>query len=41
MTPQPIAANSPIGKRLLDTIQNDLRTLSNEAKKKHPSLKEA
>ncbi|RWS16388.1 protein MON2-like protein [Dinothrombium tinctorium] len=28
------------GKRLLDNLQNDLRCISNEAKKKHPPLKE-
>jgi len=28
------------GKRLLDNLQNDLRSISNEAKKKMPSLKE-
>lgn len=39
-TPAPITASSAAGKRLLDALQNDLRTLSNEAKKKHPPLKE-
>lgn len=29
------------GKRLLDNLQNDLRSISNEAKKKMPALKEA
>lgn len=28
------------GKRLLDNLQNDLRSISNEAKKKIPALKE-
>lgn len=30
-----------VEKRLLENLQNDLRLLSNEAKKKHPPLKEA
>ncbi|KAI1287236.1 Protein MON2 -like protein [Halotydeus destructor] len=41
MTSVPVAANSTTGKRLLDALQNDLRSLSNEAKKKHQPIKEA
>ena len=29
-----------VNKRLLDNLQNDLRSISNEAKKKMPALKE-
>lgn len=32
---------SAVEKKLLENLQNDLRTLSNEARKKHPPLKEA
>ncbi|XP_023214026.1 protein MON2 homolog isoform X4 [Centruroides sculpturatus] len=32
---------SAVEKKLLENLQNDLRSLSNEAKKKHPPLKEA
>jgi len=35
-----ITIESPEGKRLLGSLQNDLRNISNEAKKKQPSLKE-
>ena len=35
-----ITATSPAGKKLLDSLQSDLKNISNEAKRKHPPLKE-
>lgn len=35
-----VTANSQTGKKLLDTLQSDLKNISNEAKRKHPPLKE-
>ena len=35
-----VTSNSQVGKKLLDSLQSDLRTISNEAKKKNPLLKE-
>ena len=35
-----LTLESAEGKRLLTSLQNDLRNISNEAKKKQPSLKE-
>jgi len=35
-----ITATSPAGKKLLDSLQSDLKNISNEAKKKYPPLKE-
>lgn len=34
------SADQAVNKRLLDNLQNDLRSISNEAKKKMPALKE-
>jgi hypothetical protein len=35
-----LTLESAEGKRLLTSLQNDLRNISNEAKKKKPSIKE-
>ena len=34
------AAQDAIGRRLFDNLQSDLKSLSSEAKKKHPPVKE-
>ena len=34
------AHSTAVAKRLLDSMQNDLRTLSAESKRKHPEVKE-
>lgn len=35
-----IKTSPEAAKRLLDSLQNDLRTLSSESKRKHPEVKE-